>query len=330
MNHPIKTRTIADKLADLSERVRLRLLRVLEREELSVGEVANVVQLPQSTVSRHLKVLGDGGWLVKRTEGTATLYRLIQDDLAPGARSLWAAIRDQMGRADEGGASNEALELAEDDRRLASVIAERRMDSQVFFGRVAGQWDDLRNDLFGNRFTLHGLLCLLPRDWVVADLGCGTGNASELLAPLVKQVYAIDQSAPMLKAAKKRLAAYENISFVVGEMERLPLDDKSVDAAIGVLVLHHVPDPVAALAEVRRIIRPGGLILICDMIEHDRAVFKHSMGHRWLGFSAERVEGLMREAGFVSPRFTVLPSDPEARGPGLFACAAYAPQMPGA
>jgi ubiquinone/menaquinone biosynthesis C-methylase UbiE/DNA-binding transcriptional ArsR family regulator len=325
MKNPTRTRTVADRLADLGERVRLRLLRVLEREELSVGEVASVVQLPQSTVSRHLKVLGDGQWLAKRTEGTATLYRMVLDDLAPGARAIWTAIRDQMGRADEGGSSTEALELAEDDRRLGAVIAERRMDSQAFFGRVAGQWDDLRSNLFGSRFTHDALLALVPRTWTVADLGCGTGNASELLAPLVKHVYAIDQSTPMLKAAKKRLSAHSNISFVCGTLEQLPLETASVDAAVSVLVFHHVPDPLAAMKEVKRVLRPGGVAMICDMIEHNRSDYQHTMGHRWLGFSHERIVALMREAGLTDARFLVLPSDPDARGPGLFSCTGRAP-----
>ena len=316
---------MADRLADLGERVRLRLLRVLEREELSVGEVASVVQLPQSTVSRHLKLLSDGEWLAKRTEGTATLYRLVLDDLTPGARALWMTIREQMGRGNEGDSSAESLELAEDDRRLASVLAERRMDSQSFFGRVAGQWDDLRTNLFGSRFTHDALLALLPRHWTVADLGCGTGNASELLAPLVKHVYAVDQSMPMLKAAKKRLAVHDNISFVCGAMEQLPLGDASVDAAVSMLVFHHVTDPLAALREVRRVLRPGGVAMICDMIEHNRSVYQHTMGHRWLGFSQERIVSLMREAGLVDPRFLVLPSDADARGPGLFSCTGGAP-----
>lgn len=326
MKNPAKTRTVADRLADLGERVRLRLMRVLEREELSVGEVANVVQLPQSTVSRHLKVLSDGQWLGKRTEGTATLYRLVLDDLSPGARALWTAIREQMGRGEEGGSSADALELAEDDRRLSCVVAERRMDSQAFFGRVAGQWDDLRTNLFGSRFTHDALLALVPRHWTVADLGCGTGNASELLAPLVQHVYAVDQSVPMLKAAKKRLFAHENISFVCGTMEQLPLETASVDAAVSMLVFHHVNDPLAALREVKRVLRPGGVAMICDMIEHNRAVYQHTMGHRWLGFSQERITSLMVEAGLVSPRFLVLSSDSDARGPGLFSCTATAPR----
>lgn len=316
MKNPSKTRTVTDLLADLGERVRLRLLRVLQQAELSVGEAANVVQLPQSTVSRHLKLLAEGGWLVKRTEGTATLYRLVPDELASGSRSLWDAVIAQL---------SGTAELAEDSRRLAGVLADRRTDSQAFFGRVAGQWDDLRTDLFGSRFTLQGLLTLLPRDLVIADLGCGTGNASELLAPLVKQVFAIDQSQPMLAAARKRLSAFSNISFLRGDLEHVPLDDAAVDVAVAVLVLHHVEDPMPACREMRRLVKPGGLALVIDMIEHDRTIYKHTMGHRWLGFTEARIASLLCDAGFERPRFVVLPSDPDARGPGLFACTAFAP-----
>lgn len=360
MNNPSKYRTVPDQLVDLGERVRLRLLRILELEELSVGEAASVVQLPQSTVSRHLKVLADGGWIVKRAEGTATLYKLIVGELSTGMGVLWETIRGQLecegvdaasGQSrpqknpDRQGAghsssSNSPLayargslrnghrtlptDLAEDTRRLAGVITDRRTDSQAFFGRVAGQWDDLRTDLFGDRFTLNGLLTLLPREWTVADLGCGTGNASELLAPLVKQVYAIDQSAPMLAAAKKRLHGHTNISFLRGDMHGIPLENASVDATVTVLVLHHIERPLEACREIRRVLRPGGTCLIIDMIEHDRSIYKHTMGHRWLGFTEEKIGGLLIEAGFEKPRFNVLSPDPGARGPGLFACTAYA------
>ncbi len=337
-------------LADLGERVRLRLLRVLQEEELSVGEAASVVQLPQSTVSRHLKLLAEGGWIVKRTEGTATLYRLIPDELTAGSRALWEAVRTQLedgpnraghgGTVQQTGPRNSALEssatrqsfskesltkdLAEDSRRLAGVLTDRRTDSQAFFGRVAGQWDELRTNLFGSRFTLQGLMALLPREWTVADLGCGTGNASELLAPLVKRVYAIDQSQPMLAAAKKRLSAFSNITFLRGDLEGVPLDDGSVDVAVAVLVLHHVEDPMPACREMRRLVKPGGVALVIDMIEHDRTIYRHTMGHRWMGFSEGRIGGLLSDAGFERPRFVVLPSDTDARGPGLFACTAFA------
>src|SRR5262245_24355051 len=181
---------VIERLAALVAMTRLRILRLLELEALSVGEVAKVVQLPQSTVSRHLKVLADADWVVRRNEGTATFYRLIHDDLPAEVRTLWMAVREQMPGSSE---------LAEDQRRLRAVVAERRTDSLSFFGRYAGEWDHLRTELFGGRFTSLALLSLLRRDWSVADLGCGTGNASELLAPVVERVYAIDVSEPMLK-----------------------------------------------------------------------------------------------------------------------------------
>lgn len=325
---------ITDHLAALGEMIRLRILRILEREELAVGEIAAVVQLPQSTVSRHLKVLTDGGWLTKRTEGTATLYRVVMDDLPADQRTLWVTVRTQLEAG--GGGDGGTPELAEDTRRLAGVLAERTADSQAFFGRVAGQWDDVRAELFGRLASLRALLPLLPRDWTVADLGCGTGNASELLAPIVKRVIAVDQSAPMLKAARKRLGGGEgarggsdNVDFRRGELESLPVADAEVDAAVCILVLHHLPEPAAALTEMRRILKPGGVALVVDMLEHDRTTYKHTMGHRWLGFAPRKMADMMTAAGLINPRCVPLSPDPEAKGPGLFACTAFAPASPG-
>lgn len=302
---------VTELLGALSEVIRLRILRLLEAEELSVGEVAKVVQLPQSTVSRHLKVLSDGGWLVKRAAGTATLYRLVLDDLAMPARALWVTIRGQMGEG----------EFAEDARRLVGVLAERRLDSQAFFGRVAGEWDELRARLFGGEFTARALLALLPRGWTVADLGCGTGNASEILAPQVESIVAVDQSEPMLVAARKRLTGHKNVRFATGSLEKLPLADKGVDATVCILVLHHVPEPVTALKEMRRVLRRdrgGGVALIVDMLEHDREEYRRTMGHVHLGFAAAGMAGMMRDAGFAEARVEPLPTDTGARGPGLF------------
>lgn len=305
--------SMPDLLATLSEMVRLRMLRLLETEELSVGEMARVVQLPQSTVSRHLKVLSDGGWLVRRAAGPAMLYRLVLDDLTGPARAVWLSVRGQLG---------DSADLAEDQRRLEAVLAERRLDSQAFFGRIAGEWDSVRARLFGADFTARALLGLVPRHWVVADLGCGTGNASELLAGHVEKVIAVDQSEPMLTAARQRLEGVKNVQFVAGELEKLPMKDASVDATVCMLVLHHVAEPAAALREMRRIVRAergGGLCLVVDMIEHDREEYRQTMGHAHLGFVPERVAKMMREAGFREAEATILPSDPTARGPGLFA-----------
>ncbi|QOJ01390.1 MAG: metalloregulator ArsR/SmtB family transcription factor [Phycisphaeraceae bacterium] len=304
---------MAERVSSLGEPVRLRLLRILESNELSVGEIAKVVQGPQSSVSRHLKALADAGWVVRRTEGTATLYRLTMDDLTPACRGVWTAIRDEAATS---------MEMAEDGRRVEAVLAERRTDSQAFFGRVAGEWDELRTSLFGERFTPAALLGLLPRSWTVADLGCGTGDAAAWLAPVVARVIAVDQSEAMIAAGCRRLAHAGNVEFVRGDLERLPLADASVDAAVMGLVLHHVEDPSAALREARRVLRPtpgGGVLMVIDMVAHDRAEYRPTMGHKHLGFSGARMSELMRGAGFAGCEYRELPRETQARGPGLFA-----------
>lgn len=314
MNKTSRT-SLVERLSALGEPVRLRLLRLLEREELSVGELARVVQLPQSTVSRHLKVLGEGGWIIARSEGTSTLLRLIRDDLDPAHRALWQTVREQMS----------GPELEEDARRLAGVLSERMGDTQAFFGRVAGEWDGVRRELFGERATVQALLALLPEAWTVADIGCGTGNAAEVLAPLVQKVVAIDQSDAMLGAARKRLKCVQNVEFVRAGVESLPLQNASVDAAVCVLVLHHIEDPLAACREMARILRPGGVCLIVDMVEHDRVQYRHTMGHRWLGFGVPELVRMLSDAGLEGVRVSLLPAAAEAKGPGLFACAARRP-----
>jgi ArsR family transcriptional regulator len=314
---------VAIRLAVLADKTRLRLLRVLEGAELSVGELAQVFQSPQSTISRHLKVLADAGWIVRRNEGTATFYRMVLDDLTTSARALWLTIREQAAEGDR-------AELAEDVRRVAAVLDERRTDSQAYFGRVAGEWDAVRQELFGTRFTHHALLELLTSSWVVADLGCGTGNIAELLAPIVKRVIAVDQSGPMIDAAKRRLKGVKNVEFVESELSHLPLTNGSVDVAAFGLVLHHVAKPELPLKEAARILRGGpggggevpGRVLVVDMVRHDRSEYRHLMGHQHLGFSRDDIESRFETAGLEPMSFRELPVDPDARGPGLFVATA--------
>jgi SAM-dependent methyltransferase len=308
---------ILDRLTALSDGVRLRILRILEAEELSVGEVAKVVQLPQSTVSRQLKVLSDAEWVARRNEGTATFYRLLADDLCPESRGLWVAIRENAAPPED---------LDEDQKRLAGVIAERKTDSLAFFGRFSGEWDHLRNGLFGERFTSLALLSLLRPDWIVGDIGCGTGNASELLAPAVERVIAVDLSGPMLDSARQRLSGVSNIDFVEGAAHDIGLKAASLDAAVCMLVLHHVDEPAAAIREMRRTLRAdrhGGVAIVVDMVRHSRDEYRRTMGHKHLGFGREQMEHMMRDAGFAQTRYRELPAEPDARGPGLFVAAGW-------
>ncbi|MEM7354044.1 MAG: metalloregulator ArsR/SmtB family transcription factor [Acidobacteriota bacterium] len=301
--------TILDHAAILSEITRCRILQLLGRQELTVSELMSVLQLPQSTASRHLKVLGDAGWLSSRREGTSHLYRLAAESLDESAGKLWDLIRHQMA---------DAVISQQDLRRLESLLRQRRSRSQAFFSETASEWDRLRDDLFGRRFDLQALLALLDHRWVVGDLGCGTGRTSEALAPHVGTVYAVDGSAAMLEAARNRLASSTNIKFREGELEDLPIEAGQLDAAVLFLTLHHTPEPSRVLTEVRRVLKPEGRVLIVDMLPHDREDYRRQMGHVWLGFSDQQITPALTDAGFSQVTFQPLPADPEAKGPTLF------------
>lgn len=300
---------VLSRLSTLNDVARLRILRLLARHELSVGELGRALQLPQSTVSRHLKLLLDGGWIVKRSAGTASLYCLVEDGLEDDARALWTLVRDQLG--------TNATD-ADDDSRLSVVLAERRQDSKEFFGQLGGEWDHLRSDLFGSDFTAAALLGLLDPAWVLADLGCGTGNAAALLAPHVRTVHVVDREPTMITAARRRLGDCENIEYHAAELDALPLDDGSIDAAIVFLVLHHLSEPAAAIRETARVLTPTGVLLVVDMVAHDRDAYRHTMGHQHLGFDEDAVRAWTKGVDFSDVSYRRLPPDTHAKGPGLF------------
>jgi SAM-dependent methyltransferase len=267
--------TLFDRMAVLADPVRSRVLLVLERHELTVSELCGVFQLPQSTMSRHLKALVEEGWLTSRAEGTSRRYRMPASRLDAAGARLWGLVREQVA----------ALPAADQDaQRVRSVLAERRSKSQEFFSTAAGEWDRLRAELFGRRTDLLALLGLLDPGWVVGDLGCGTGQIAEALAPFVARVVAVDDSPAMLAAARRRLAGQESVEVRGGPLEALPVGDGELDAAVLFLVLHYLEEPARALAEVARALKPGGRVLVVDMTPHDREEYRQRMAHLWLGF----------------------------------------------
>jgi ArsR family transcriptional regulator len=304
---------IFDDLIALSDATRSRMLLVLERHELTVSELCAVLQLPQSTVSRHLKTLLDAEWVSSRRDGTSRYYTLALDERGPATRRLWSLLREQVSLTP--GADQDA-------RRLRGVLGRRQSKSQEFFASAAGQWDRLRQDMFGRASHLQALPGLLDAEWVVGDLGCGTGQVAAALAPFVKQVIAVDRSSDMLDAARRRVRDLPNVDVRRGELEALPIVDGALDAATLLLVLHHLPDPVEALGEAARVLRPGGRLLISDMLPHDREAYRQQMGHVWLGFGEDTLQKMLGSAGFDQVRIASMPSDPDAKGPALFVAGA--------
>jgi len=298
---------ILGRLTALSDPTRCRILRLLEQHELTVTELCASLQLPQSTVSRHLRVLSDEGWASARGEGTSRFYKADVESLDAGARDLWMIVREQLGTS---------LGISGDQRRAESVLAKRKAKVRQFFDSAAGSWDDLRAQLVGDRSDLLALLDLFDPTWVVGDLGCGTGHISEALAPSVARVIAIDESGPMLAAARERLAGAKNVELREGHIESLPLEDASLDVGILFLVAHFMTDPARAMQEVRRVLKPGGRLLIVDLLPHDREDLA-AQGHIWQGFSEDQITDWLTSAGFTHSRYRPM-AQTNDRTPGLF------------
>jgi ubiquinone/menaquinone biosynthesis C-methylase UbiE len=306
---------IFDDLGVVGDAMRSRMLVLLERHELTVTELCAVLQLPQSTVSRHLKTLADGGWVSSRREATSRYYSAVEP-AEPPARKLWSLLREEV----------TATPAADHDaRRLKTVVARRQTTSERFFESAAGKWDKLREEMFGRAAHLQALGGLLDDQWVVGDLGCGTGQLAAALAPFVARVIAVDRSGEMLQAARRRLRGAANVDIRRGDLEALPVEDRALDAATLVLVLHHAPDPAAVLADVARVLRPDGRLVIADMFPHDREEYRQQMGHVWLGFHEEQLQRLLTAAGFDHVRMVPLAADAEAKGPALFVATARRP-----
>jgi SAM-dependent methyltransferase len=301
--------SVYQRLSTLSDPTRFRILRLVEQEELGVGELSRILKTPQSTVSRHLKVLQTGDWVQRRSVGTANLFSLDHESLRGDGLGIWTAAVAQIDPEDE--------PFASDQRRLKSVLALRGVNSREFFERHASRWDALRRDLFGERFMVPTLAAVLDEGAVVADLGCGTGEMLIQLAPVVHRIIGVDREQAMLAMARQRSAGMSNVDIREGSLEQLPIEDASIDLALCMLVLHHVDSPAAVFQEVKRVLRPTGLLLVLDMMAHEREELRMNMGHRHLGFSREHFS---RDAamGLVLERYQPLPDSPETLGPPLF------------
>jgi len=280
---------------------------MLGDEELSVGELVQVLQLPQSTVSRHLKTLKDARWIRRRAQGSAGWFRMAAP-LDDEAEALWSVVLPRHCTTGQ---------AAEDLERRVAVLEARRIDSHTFFGQMHEQWDALRTELFGESFIIPALLGLMPDLGTVVELGCGTGPNLVALAPVARHIIGVDREAQMLNAARQRTAEHPHIELRIGGLDDLPLETAEAELALCILVLHHIPDLRGAFHEMSRVVAPGGRITITDMRRHSRTAYRDTMGHAHLGFDSASITAVLPKT-LALHRWTDLPADPDSQGPGLF------------
>lgn len=276
-------------LRALADPTRLRIMSLLEREELSVNELQEITQLGQSRISTHLGLLGDAELVQSRREGKRTFYRVVQERDAAQKEVIEVAVRG----------ARELVEHAADQVNLKRILARRQDQQQLFFNQVAGRFD--RSYGPGRSWQAFGqlLLRILP-PLTVADLGAGEGLLSELLARRCRKVIAVDNSEKIVAfgAAKAKKAGLKNLEFRLGDLQAPPIDPNSVDLAVLSQALHHAEDPAAAITAVHRIVKPGGQVMILDLLRHDFGRARELYGDRWLGFPESDLHRWLEAAGF--------------------------------
>lgn len=280
----------------VSDATRLRLLRLLARDELNVQELVRLTGLSQPGVSRHLAVLREQGWLVQRREGTWNWYRTARPGTTPAGPVLFAQVLAAADRV-EG--------AADDDRALARVQAERRARGRDRFAGIADRWDDLRAGYEHPDLRLGALGALAPAGRKVLDIGTGTGAMLPVFAAADAWVVALDASRAMLARARGRAAelAPAEVRLCGGDLGRLPFGDDVFDLCHGGMVLHHVQAPAEALREMARVVRPGGRVAVSAFVPHEQQWMREELGYLRLGFAREEIEAGLRAAGLEPCRW---------------------------
>ena len=277
-------------LRALSDPTRIRILSLLRQEELSVNEIQRITGMGQSRISTHLGLLNDTGAVSSRRDGKRTYY---SSNTALGADEVRFLDFVDQGAGD--------LPEYEADRvNLKRILSEREDLSQKYFSQLAGRFDRVYGP--GRSWEAFGQMLLkIMSPGVVADLGCGEGLISEMLAQNCKQVIAVDNSPKMVEFGKKKAKKHDihNIEFRLGDLEAPPLEDDSVDITLLSQALHHAVDPECAIKSSFRITRKGGKVLILDLVKHNFQDAKKLFGDCWLGFTESELHYWLASAGFT-------------------------------
>ncbi len=273
----------------LSDPCRLRLTAVLLAGEFTVQELTSIMEMGQSRISRHLKILAEAGVLSVKRQGTWSYYKVGETG------SFFRLIRHAFEQELE-----KLPQRSQDLGAVAVVLEERRRRSQEFFDQHARQWDDLARTLLPVPEYRRQLLELVPQEVSVLEIGVGTGGLLLELASRASKVIGVDHSPAMLEEARRRLtsAGSSRIELRLGEMTHLPLPDASVGCVVANMVLHHAADPAAVLAEIGRVLIPGGIFVLADLARHERETAREQLADQWLGFDEDELSGWLRMTGF--------------------------------
>ena len=284
-------------LRALSDPTRLRIVALLDKDELSVNELQEITRMGQSRISTHLGLLQERAWCSPAATASAPSTSSAPPPTAPAGEFIQLAIRG----------ARELPEHAGDQINLKRILGRRREQAQVYFNQVAGRFDRVYGPGRSWQAFGHLLLRILP-PLVVADLGSGEGLLSELLARRCQKVIAVDNSEKIVDfgAAKAKKNNLKNLEFRLGDLQNPPIEPGSVDLVILSQALHHAEDPAKAIAGAYRILKPGGQIMILDLAQHNFERAHELYGDRWLGFAESDLHRWLEAAGFKKIEISVV------------------------
>jgi SAM-dependent methyltransferase len=286
-----------DILKTLADPTRLRLLALVSREELSVAELQEILGMGQSRISSQLAQLRQVNLVSDRRDGKKAFYSLRNQLSARAAGLIRAAIESVA----------DLPVIGEDRENLDRILQKRRRTQEQYFNLIAGRLG--KNYCPGRSWEAIGHLALRLTPAIdIADLGAGEGLLSQLLARRAHQVWCIDNSPRMVEVgtelAKKNVL--HNLAYKLGDIEKVPLPDRSVDLAILSQALHHAQHPQEAVDEAFRILRPGGQLLVLDLNEHTFEKARELYADVWLGFKESALHGFLKKAGFAKVDVTMV------------------------
>lgn len=285
----------------LGDRGRIRILRLLAKEELSVAELQEILGMGQSRISMQLSQLKQEGFVEVRRSGQKSLYQMA----APSG--LEAILTEVLAKS-----AAEIPESAHDDVGLRLALSRRKDQLRSYFDELAGRFG--RSYVPGRSWKAFAemLIRLLP-PLVIADLGAGEGTLALLLSQRAERVIAVDSSEKMVEYGLSLVErnGIQNLEYRLGDMEELPIASSEVDLVLMHQALHHALHPSQALSEAYRILRPGGRIVLLDLLKHEVEAARELYADVWLGFSQVDLLTLLRQAGFQQIDISLVDRDPE-------------------
>jgi ubiquinone/menaquinone biosynthesis C-methylase UbiE/DNA-binding transcriptional ArsR family regulator len=286
-------------LKAVAETTRIRILFALSHGELNVSELTFILGQSQPRVSRHLKLMTESGLLARHKEGNWVLFRLRQEGLG-GA--LARALVDMLPGKD--------IDLSGDLTRLEEVKQQRQALATAYFSANANSWSELRSLHVDESNVEAAIQAMIGSTNIgtIVDLGTGTGRILELFAKQATQLYGIDSSRDMLAIARANFE-HQNLRHAQlrqADVFELPLTDAMADVVTIHQVLHFLDEPLKALSEARRILKPNGKVLVVDFAPHDLEELREQHAHRRLGISAEQMTAWLNRANLVLERHEVL------------------------